>query len=287
MNCSDKIFVSEDMYYTVKRIKNRILHIPCEKLKYKQRYFLNAVKWVYPYSTDIINVVKIHSGKKWVLKMDIKSFYDSVPMPQIQKVVRTVCQRLKKEENTLNLLSLVTLNGKLPTGAPTSAHLANACFKPIDREIFNCCSIYGVDFSRYVDDLTFSSYSKESLKIIEKRVMEILKSHGYEINPKKTKYISDNKQQNILGLVVNNYRIRLAKDFKRRIRAMLHSYAVCNGYMTKKESKHLLWNERAEMQLAGYLAYIKHVDKAYYRQLKTYMNKLSTKYYVSFKILCN
>ena len=164
MTYSNKIFVSEDMYYTVKKIKNRIVHIPCEELKYKQRYFLNAIKWVYPYSTNILNVVQIHSGKKWILKMDIKSFYDSVPMPQIQKVVKNVCERINNNDSTLNYLSLVTLNGKLPTGAPTSAHIANACFKPIDREILNICNIYGVDFSRYVDDLTFSAYSKESLK---------------------------------------------------------------------------------------------------------------------------
>ena len=282
MSCSNKIFISEDLYYTVKRVKKRIIHIPCDKLKSKQRFFLNAIKWVYPYSIDILKVAQIHSGKKWILKMDIKSFYDSVPLPQIEKVVKSVCKRIGNDVSVIQSVNLVTLNGKLPTGAPTSAHIANACFKPIDKEIFNTCRIYNVDFSRYVDDLTFSSYCKKTLNTIEKRVKNILKYYGYEVNNKKTKYISDNKQQNVLGLVVNNYHVRLPKEFKRKIRAMLHNYAIRYGYLTQKESKHLIWNEHSDQQLAGYMAYIKQVDKTFYKQLKDYTTKLSLKYHALF-----
>ncbi len=282
MNGSNKIFIGEDLYYTVKRVKNRIICIPSDELKLKQRFFLNAIKWVYPYSTDILKVAQIHSGKKWILKMDIKSFYDSVPLPQIEKVVKSVCKRISNDVSVTQLVNLVTLNGKLPTGAPTSAHIANACFKPIDIEIFNACRIYNVDFSRYVDDLTFSSYCKETLNIIEKRVKNILKYYGYELNNKKTKFISDNKQQNVLGLVVNNYQVRLPKEFKRKIRAMLHNYAIHYGYLTQKESKHLIWNEHSDQQLAGYMAFIKHVDKTFYKQLKYYTTKLSLKYHALF-----
>ncbi len=277
---SNKFYISDEYYYTIKRIKNRIIHIPCDELKAKQRFFLNAIKWLYPYKADTLNSARIHSGKKWILKMDIKSFYDSVPSHEIQRVVSKVCERINQYNNSLSYLSLVTINGKLPTGGPTSPHIANACFKGIDKEIMSVSSVLGIDYTRYVDDLTFSSYCKETLEIVEKKVTALLAFYGYKINPKKTKYISDNKQQSILGLVVNNYRVRLSKNFKRNIRAMLHSYAVylCNSNI--KDTKHLAWDTKKEQQLSGYISYICHVDSPFYVQLKRYAQKLEQKYLV-------
>ena len=280
MMCSNKFYINGEFYYTIKRIKNRIIYIPCDELKAKQRFFLNAIKWLYPYKADTLISARIHSGKKWILKMDIKSFYDSVSSYEIQKAVSKVCERINQYNNSLSYLSLVTINGKLPTGAPTSTHIANACFKKIDKEIMSVSSAFGIDYTRYVDDLTFSSYCKETLEIVEKKVVALLAFYGYKINKNKTKYISDNKQQNILGLVVNNYRVRLPKDFKRKIRAMLHSYAVylCNSNI--KDTKHLAWDTKKEQQLSGYISYICHVDSPFYVQLKRYAQKLEQKYLV-------
>ena len=249
---SNKFYISDEYYYTIKRIKNRIIYIPCDELKAKQRFFLNAIKWLYPYKADTLNYAKIHSGKKWILKMDIKSFYDSVPSYEIQRVVSKVCRRINQYNNSLSYLSLVTINGKLPTGAPTSPHIANACFKRIDKEIKSASSAFGVDYTRYVDDLTFSSYCKETLEIVEKRVTAL----------------------------VNNYRVRLPKDFKRKIRAMLHSYVIyiCNSSI--KDTKHLAWDIKRIRQLEGYISYINHVDSKFYVQLKRYAKKLEQKYWV-------
>ena len=279
MMCSNKFYINDEFYYTIKRIKNRIIYIPCDELKAKQRFFLNAIKWLYPYKADTLNSAKIHSGKKWILKMDIKDFYNSVPSYEIQRVITSVCDRIKRYDNTISYLALVTVNGKLPIGAPTSPHIANACFRQTDRKIMSLNSVFGVDYTRYVDDLTFSSYSKETLRIIEKKVEEILNLNGYKINSKKTEYISDNKQQNILGLVVNNYRVRLPKDFKRKIRAMLHNYAVNQCNSTLKSTKFLTWDIQREQQLSGYIAYIKHVDIIFYKRLKNYAENLERKYF--------
>ncbi len=275
----NKIFITKELYYTVKFIKNRIIYVPNDELKKKQRFFLKAIKWLYPYKINTQECAKIHSGKKWILKMDIKDFFNSVPYNSIEEVIKKICLRLNKNEKLSDYLSLVTVNSKLPVGAPTSSHIANACFLPIDKNISALCNAFGVDYTRYVDDLTFSSYSRENLKIIENKVKEILIFYGYKTNQKKTKYISDNKQQNILGLVVNNYKVRLAKDFKRKIRAMLHSYFVFIS-RENKDIKYLAWNEKRKQSLKGYLAYIKHTDKAFYNQLKIYSKKLACKYCV-------
>ena len=281
MMYSNKVFISSRFYYTVFRIKNRIILAPCEELKKAQRYFLNVIKWVYKLKTDTYNAAQIHTAKKWILKMDIKDFYNSVPYSDIERFIQKVCVKIKNADVNY-CMSLVTVDKKLPTGAPTSAHIANACFKKTEDEIRRLCNIYGVNFSRFMDDLTFSSNNKKLLQIIEKRVKNILFFYGYNVNSKKTKYISKNKQQKVLGLVVNNKDACITNEEKRRIRASLHNYVISMAYSTTKDLKHHIWTEKEVSKLTGKIAYIKHVDYGFYIRLKLYNEKLLEKYKISF-----
>ena len=281
MMYSNKIFISPGFYYTVFRRKNRIILAPCEELKKAQRYFLNAIKWKYRLKIDTYKAAQIHTAKKWILKMDIKDFYNSVPYSDIEKFIRKVCTKIKNAD-TNYYLNLVTVDKKLPTGAPTSAHIANACFKKAEDEIRRFSNIYGVDFSRFMDDLTFSSNNKKLLQIIEKRVKNVLFFYGYKVNSKKTKYISQNKQQKVLGLIVNNKAVSISNEEKRKIRAALHNYVIAMAYSTPKDLKHHIWTEKEISKLSGKIAYIKHVDYLFYIRLRAYNKKLLEKYKISF-----
>ena len=64
MMYSNKVFISSGFYYTVFRIKNRIILAPGEELKKAQRYFLNAVKWEYRLKIDTYKTAQIHTAKK-------------------------------------------------------------------------------------------------------------------------------------------------------------------------------------------------------------------------------
>lgn len=281
MMYSNKIFISLEFYYTVFRRKNRIILAPCEKLKKAQRYFLNAIKWKYRLKMDTYKAAQIHTAKKWILKMDIKDFYGSVPYRDIESFISNVCAKIKYA-NINYYLNLVTVDEKLPTGSPTSAHIANACFRKVESEIRKICNLYGVDFSRYMDDLTFSSNNKKLLQNIEKRVNNILFFYGYKVNYKKTKYISENKQQKVLGLVVNNKEVCITNKEKRKIRATLHNYAISMAYSTKKELKHHIWSEKEVSELIGKVAYIKYVNHRFYISIRAYNQKLLEKYKIAF-----
>lgn len=278
---SNKIFITKELYYTVLRIKNRIILAPCDKLKKEQRYFLNAIKRSYKLKQDTFNSAQIHTNKKWILKMDIKDFFNSVQYPSIKNFVIDVCDKIPNA-NAFYYLSLVTINDKLPVGAPTSSYIADYCFKDVENEIRKICRIYCIEFSRYVDDLTFSGYNKNVLKVIEKRVTNILFNYEYKINPKKTKYICRNKQQKVLGLVVNNNVVCISNEEKRKIRAMLHNFAIYFSNNTIKDIKYRQWNDNEIEKMFGKIAYVKHVDKKFYEKLKIYKNKLSKKYNISF-----
>ena len=270
----NKIYLTAELYYTVCRVGKRIILAPCEKLKQAQRFFKTAINWVYPLEMNTFNAAKIHCGKKYVLKMDIKDFYGSVPYPFIEQVVKNVCKRIKNADINYYLM-ITTVDDKLPTGAPTSAHIANACFSPVDKRIKDYANMLGVNYSRYMDDLTFSCDDKYLLNLIEKYVTKTLGNFGYKLNERKTKYISDNKQQNVLGVIVNNKDVRLPKKLRRKLRAALHNYSIFKSSGAKQiDLKYRTWSEKSIAQLKGYLAYAKQVDEKSYNKLINYAKKL-------------
>ena len=270
----NKIYLTAELYYTVCRVGKRIILAPCEKLKQAQRFFKTAINWVYPLEMNTFNAAKIHCGKKYVLKMDIKDFYGSVPYTFIEQVVKNVCKRIKNADINYYLM-ITTVDDKLPTGAPTSAHIANACFSPVDKRIKDYANMLGVNYSRYMDDLTFSCDDKYLLNLIEKYVTKTLGNFGYKLNERKTKYISDNKQQNVLGVIVNNKDVRLPKKLRRKLRAALHNYSIFKSSGAKQiDLKYRTWSEKSIAQLKGYLAYAKQVDEKSYNKLINYAKKL-------------
>lgn len=270
----NKIYLTAELYYTVCRVGKRIILAPCEKLKQAQRFFKTAINWVYPLEMNTFNAAKIHCGKKYVLKMDIKDFYGSVPYPFIEQVVKNVCKRIKNADINYYLM-ITTVDDKLPTGAPTSAHIANACFSPVDKRIKDYANILGISYSRYMDDLTFSCDDKYLLNLIEKYVTKTLGNFGYKLNERKTKYISDNKQQNVLGVIVNNKDVRLPKKLRRKLRAALHNYSIFKSSGAKQiDLKYRTWSEKSIAQLKGYLAYAKQLDEKSYNKLINYAKKL-------------
>ena len=271
----NKVYLTQELYYTIFRIGKRVILAPCDELKKVQRYFKTALNWTYPLKMNTFKSAKIHCGKKWVLKMDIKDFYGSVPYPFVEQVIKNVCKRIKNADINYYLM-ITTVEGKLPTGAPTSAHIANACFSPVDKRIKAYCNAFCVDYSQYMDDLTFSCDDKYLLNIIEKFVQKTLAYFGYKLNDKKTKYISDNKQQNVLGVVVNNKDVRLPKGLRRELRAMLHNYSVFKSSGAKEiDLKYRTWDEKSIAKLNGYLAYTKQVDEKSYNKLMKYAKILN------------
>lgn len=272
---NNKVYLNGELYYTISRSGKRIIFAPCEELKKIQKDFKRALQWTFPLKMNTFDSAKIHCGKKWVLKMDIKDFYNSVPVAFIEHAVSLACNGIKFS-NTYYYFMISTLDRRLPTGAVTSAHIANAGFRPLDKRIKAYSNLLRVNYSRYMDDLTFSSDDKFILNLVEKYVVNLLKQFEFRINPHKTKYISANKQQNVLGLVVNNKLPRLPKTFRKNIRAMIHNYSIYKNSGAKEiDYKFRCLNEYKIAQLKGYLAYVKHVDIESYNQLIEYSEKLN------------
>jgi len=106
-------------------------------------------------------------------------------------------------------------------GVPTSSILANFAFMDIDLSLALFAKKHNFEYSRYVDDLTFSSNQFISQKIVYE-IKEILKPFGFILNDKKTRFLSNNTRQIVTGLVVNE-KPNITKTYIRNIRATFYN----------------------------------------------------------------
>ncbi len=167
---------------------------------------------------SIITNAQQHTQKKIILNVDIKSFFDSI---SIEKVREVFCSIGFKEEIADVLSKLTTVEGKLPTGFSTSPVLSNLVCLLMDGVFERLCKKKGFTYTRYADDITFSS---DGYMPSREGIVEVFEKFGFTINEQKYRLYRKGGPQYVTGLTVVDSRPRLSKRFKRRLR--LESYYI-------------------------------------------------------------
>jgi len=137
----------------------------------------------------------------------------------------------------------------LPQGAPTSPQLANLAGMRLDARLSGLAKLLGFQYTRYADDLTFSSNDpRAKTNALARLVAKIVKESGFEMNPTKTCFMRAPATRQTTGLVVNDTVPRVRRRTIRKVRAMLHQ---------KKMGK-LEGNQT--YKLAGFLSFIRMIN---------------------------
>lgn len=171
------------------RIKNNIL----EKIRLPSNVHGGVKK-----KNNITNA-KQHQGKKYVLTTDLQEFFPSV---KSTIVYQTFIDLGFNKQFAFYITRFVTWKGELPQGASTSTHIANIVFLKIDNQLITFCEQHNITYTRFVDDLTFSSQQDFQDLIFD--ILEIVKSCGFKLSMRKTKYSGN---QIITGIKVFNHKI--------------------------------------------------------------------------------
>jgi RNA-directed DNA polymerase len=163
-----------------------------------------------------------HLAKKHLLSVDIYHFFESITAP----VVEWSLEKIGFTSFAASRLSqLVTVNGFLPPGYPTSPTLSNLVVQDMDEEFLRLCGT-GASYTRYADDLYFSS--DKPLPLLTD-IEAVIDDHGFSLNKDKTKLMPRGSKQYVTGLTVfDHVRPRVAKAIKRKLRLEIH-YMKCYG----------------------------------------------------------
>lgn len=224
------------------------------------------------FSTPLLKHAELHSLSKILVHLDIKDFFPSINFNLLDNALRSYGEELSKTD--LDLLHKICFfkypNGKtgLVIGAPLSPVISNIIMGLFDKEMREFCNSKDIIYSRYADDLFFSTKMKSVNKDIFfvsmfNKTRELLNKNydnTFELNTQKSKVYGENQTKYITGLVIDRYgTIRVSKKIKDKAKKILY-----NGF-----------DESEKLQLNGYLNFIRQHEPAY-------LNKLIMKYPNSF-----
>ncbi len=134
-----------------------------------------------------------HVGSQYFLRVDIHDFFGSIKKDMIENMLTSIVliSNIDKKSEVISIISeIVTLNDCLPQGACTSPSISNLCFVPIDQRITKYCQKLGIRYTRYADDLLFSSdnFNFSEKKWFLRTIRKILRTQNLKLNYSKIKF---------------------------------------------------------------------------------------------------
>jgi hypothetical protein len=229
---------------------------------------------------SIITNAMIHLDQKNVLNIDLEDFFDSFNFGRVRGFfIKNKNFELDPHIATI-IAQIACFNNKLPQGSPCSPVITNLITHSLDIKLAALAKKYSCIYSRYVDDLTFSTrefvFPKEIMKLEredytagKKLKSEIIRS-GFSINDKKTRIQFSDSRQDVTGLVVNK-KPNVKKEYWRTVKSQCHSLFQ-TGTFTKRVSGVVVEGKTNELE--GQLNFIDQVDTYNRLRQKTPLNNI-------------
>jgi len=211
----------------------RIINEPLPSLKEIQRWILENILYkidshkhstAYTPKSSTLKNASLHTKKRVVINLDLVDFFNQFTESQILVFFSNIGY-----SNIISkvLAGLCCYDNILPQGGVASAYLSNLLFRELDKAICDWSVLNRINYSRYADDMTFSSSKNIDLNFLLQSIQEILQNTTFKINREKTKIYRFNERQLVTGLVVNSYP-QPSKEYRKKIRQEIH-YLQLNG----------------------------------------------------------
>lgn len=287
----------------------RIINAPVDELKSILRSLNFVLQCIYTpqqaatgfvINKSIVDNARQHAGNNYVYNLDLKDFFHSFDRNRVKMGFMFEPFNLNGDREPLAffLACLCThpfdIEGEiktlLPQGSPTSPTITNILCKKLDHRLTGLANRFGTKYSRYADDITFSSFHniyKDELFLKElHRIIE--EDQHLKINHEKTRLQNSFFQQEVTGLVVNvkaNIRQRYIKHvrmwlyywekygYEKAKKIFFKDYRIDKGHVKKE-------NPQFENVLKGkleFLKMVKGINDGTYIKLKVRFDKLLIK----------
>ena len=221
---------------------------------------------------SIITNAMMHLGKKNVLNIDLKDFFDSFNFGRVRGFfIKNKNFELNSDIATV-IAQIACHDNKLPQGSPCSPVITNLITHNLDIQLAALSKKYKCTYTRYADDITFSTRLKEfppeimqqnaSGYISGKILVKAIERSGFTINDKKTRIQYKDSRQDVTGLVVNK-KPNIKKEYWRLARAKCHQLFKTGEFTTNIDGVKV---KGSLNELEGQLNFIDHVD--YYNRLR-------------------
>ncbi len=243
----------------------RFIAVPEPQLMGLQRWILSEIieqapchpaSVAYVRGSRLFKAASQHLRAQWLIKIDVRDFFESITEIDVYRVFlergyqpltvlefARICTRLrdnlresgapapKNSRTKMRGAESVTayysaVMGTLPQGAPTSPMLANLAVQGLDEKLQAISDKVGLRYTRYADDLIFSTSDKSfgrerSIQFIGE-AYSALGARGLTPNTSKTLIVPPGARKVVLGLLVDGPKPQLTRDFRAKMRMHLH-----------------------------------------------------------------
>lgn len=237
----------------------------------------------------ITNATK-HRKRRYVFNIDLQDFFGTINFGRVRGFF------LKDRNFALGtaaatiLAQIACYKHSLPQGSPCSPVISNLVGNVLDLHLSRLSFRAGCTYSRYADDITFSTNKRAFPSSIAKQVdrdkhkweigdelQEIVSHAGFKINSDKTRMQYRDSRQNVTGLVVNS-KVNIRSEYRRTVRAMAHRLFMTGSFEHIQMVPNIAGalqqakKEGTLLQLHGMLGHIDRVDQ---HNLETHVDKFN------------
>ncbi len=271
-----------------KRGGHRLISAPMPRLKQAQRWILEQIlekvalhdaAHGFRKERSILTNAAPHCQAPLVINLDLRDFFPNVSWKRVyglflalgySRSVATIfaqlCTEPPVEEVEMDGETWQVATGvrHLPQGAPTSPAITNLLCRRMDARMVGIAAKHGFAYTRYADDLTFSSPNgdREASRKLLWQVKRVIEEEGFQIHPDKLRIMGKGRRREVTGLIVGEKPSVPCEDV-RAFRALLNRLEkrgpdACSW---RGETRHIL------AKVMGYANYLRMVDTEKYAGL--------------------
>ena len=260
--------------------KKRWISQPSKDLKAVQRLILSefltpklkihdAAK-AYKADTNILDNAKPHLKNRYLLKMDFRDFFPSICARDFIEYLMS--KGIAQDHVEASLLARIFFKNEkgdllLSIGSPGSPIISNALLFHFDEIVSALCQKNGISYTRYSDDITFSTNVRKILFTWPEKIETILnglKSPQLKLNSEKTVFSSKKFNRHVTGVTISNDGMAsIGRDKKRALRTRVYNASSLNN------------DEIASLR--GYISFANQVESNFVSRLwKKYPDQMKT-----------
>jgi RNA-directed DNA polymerase len=229
---------------------------------------------------SIITNARQHRHRRWVFNLDLEDFFPSINFGRVRGFLLKN-RDFELHEDVATVIAQIACHANaLPQGSPCSPVISNLVGHLLDMRLVELASKAGCTYSRYADDLTFSTNKKgfpaaiavpsggegaaSHLWLPGEALLKVIERSGFLINARKTHMMYRSSRQDVTGLVTNE-KINVRWEYRHNVRAMVHKLVKTGDFeilgMAQRDGQAVLEKRPGRLnELHGMLGFIDSIE---------------------------
>lgn len=178
----------------------------------------------------IVSNAEMHRRRRFVFNLDLENFFGTINFGRVRGFFMNDSMFALEPKVATIIAQIACHENVLPQGSPCSPVISNLIGNILDSRLLALARDARCTYTRYADDLTFST----NLKLfpaqiamnlhgadweVGNKLRKTIEQTGFVINPVKARMSLRQSRQTVTGLVVND-KANINQDYYRAARAM-------------------------------------------------------------------